>query len=112
MKRSREVIAGLLSLLALVLFFTKQPRSLGSITPIVIFSALMLWAIVSPLWKMSIWDRAKQMLPWALGVLALYESSALADSKRFDEATYTLVSGELGAVIVWLIIEKSKSGKP
>ena len=41
---------------------------------------------------------------WRRFFKAVPEWAHLADDKRFDEATYTLLSGALVAVVLWYII--------
>jgi hypothetical protein len=111
LKRIREVTAYLLAIFVFVVFFF--PAEFGLYGQAMLFGAIVLYAVLSSS-DLSAWDRAKHILPVAVGVAAVYKSNVLADEKRFDEATYALLSGGLFTAFLWLIIGKAgtKTEKP
>ena len=92
---------GLLTLVVLAVLFS--PATFGSLGPPALFGAIVVYAMLSSP-KLPVWDRFKQAIPGALGVVTVYRSTTLADDKRFDEATYTLLSGALVTVVLWYMI--------
>lgn len=108
LKRIREVTTYLLAIFAFVVFFF--PATFGSHGDPILFGAVILYAVLSPS-DLSAWNRAKHIFPLAVGLATVYKSNILADEKRFDEATYTLLSGGLLTVFFWFVIGKAEGPK-